>query len=321
MTTSDIIQAIGMDANNNDGDSRSIAATQAFLISMGVTVLIGISELGVWIISNNSLFFIEGFGNLIWTIPDFLLLVSIRYAGKKADFKMHYGYKRLETLTLLIFSSGIAAFALYFCYETLTTPPDNLNLEYGYLTIGYSLLVIGILFLLYRYLQAKGKAIHSKVILLDSMVIKADMASASVILASGFFQIITPLFTTIQTALTVLIALALFIYCINEWIRAAKELIDASPSLHILQLTEQIVEEMPDVVFISEHRIRSFGGAIAVDITIEADPAMTIQKAYAISRQIEDRVKLSVENVFEVQIRVHPVGSYLSKELTDQEVG
>src|SRR5690606_15760439 len=129
-----------------------------------------------------------------------------------------------------------------------------------------------------------GKAIQSKVILLDSMVIKADMASAGVILASGFCQIITPLFITIQTALTVLIALSLFIYCINEGMRAAKELIDASPSLHILQLTEQIVEEIPEVVFISEHRIRSFGGAIAVDITIEADPAMTIQKAYDISR-------------------------------------
>lgn len=298
-------------------DSRTSAASGAFILSMGIGILIGVSELFFWKISNNSLFFIEGFGNLIWLVPDMMLLAMIRLAGRKADFMMHYGYQRIETLTLFLFSLGVAVFILNFSYETLVSPPEALNLEYGIPTIIFSLLIIGLLFFLYRYLRRVGKRIQNKIILLDSMVIRADMASAGIILISGIFQVIAPSVILIQIGLTLFVTLALFIYCINECIGAAKELIDANPSFQVMNLTEQIAEEIPEVIFVSDHKIRSFGGAIAVEITIETDPEITVKEAYRIAGSIEDRIRSSVENVFDVQVRVHPAGAYLAKEIPD----
>lgn len=121
----------------------------------------------------------------------------------------------------------------------------------------------------------------------------------------------------IHTILTLLVAMGLFIYSVGECLGAAKELIDANPSMHVMNLTEKITEELPEVLFISDHRIRSFGGAISVDITIETDPDITVREAYEISEKIEERIRSAVENVLEVRVRVTPAGAFLAKEASD----
>jgi divalent metal cation (Fe/Co/Zn/Cd) transporter len=118
----------------------------------------------------------------------------------------------------------------------------------------------------------------------------------------------------IQTVLTVLVGLSLLVYSGNEISVAAKELIDASPSLHVMNLVERVAEETPEILFVSELRTRSFGGAIAVEITIEIDPGMTIRDAYQITTGLEERIRQQVENVISVRARVTPAGTYVAEE-------
>ncbi|EHQ35483.1 cation diffusion facilitator family transporter [Methanoplanus limicola] len=301
-------------------DPYSRAATKALIISLIVSAIIGFVEIIFWFFSKNDLFFIEGFGNLAWLVPDTILLATVRLGARKADLKMHYGYQRIETLALLIFSLGIAAYILNFFFETLMSQSNELNPGYGMATIFLSLMIITMLFFLYRYLRDVGRRINSRLLLLNSVIIKADMACVAIILISGMFQVIAPSFDIIHTALTLFVALALFVYSSGEFIGAAKELIDANPSVNVMNLTEEITEEMPGVFFISEQRIRSFGGAISVDITIETDPEITVREAYSIACMIEERICSSVEDVIDVHVRVHPAGAYLAKETSEWNI-
>ena len=298
-------------------DPRSIAASKAFMLSMFVTVFIGVSEIILWFLSDNQLFYIEGFGNLVWGIPDTVLLSMILLGGQKADFRMHFGYRRVETLTMFVFTLAVAIYVLYFFFETLFSPIHELNVDYGAITVIFSIIVIGLLSFLYRYIRAVGKRLNSQILLLDSVVIIADIASVTIILVSGIVQVIIPSLLVIHTILTLLVAMGLFIYSVNECIGAAKELIDANPSIRVMALTERITEELPEVLFISDHRIRSFGGAISVDITIETDPDITVRQAYEMSGKVEERIRLAVENVFDVRVRVTPAGAFLAKEVCD----
>ncbi len=298
-------------------DPRSIAASKAFILSMAVTILIGISEIILWQLSENELFYIEGFGNLAWVIPDAVLLAMILLGGHKADFRMNFGYQRIETLTMFVFTLAVASYVFYFFFETLFSPSPELNVDYGPITVIFSLIVIGLLCLLYRYVRDVGKRLNSQILLLDSVVIKADIACMAIILVSGLVQIFAPSLLIVHTILTLLVALGLFIYSVSECLGAAKELIDANPSMQIMNLTEKITEELPEVLFISDHRIRSFGGAISVDITIETDPDITVREAYEISEKVEERIRSAVENVFDVRIRVTPAGAFLAKEALD----
>lgn len=302
-------------------EQRAYLASRTLRLSMLITVLIGFAEFTFWIFSRNNLFLIEGAGNIVWLVPDLVMYYTIRAGCKKADWKMNFGYRRIETISLLFFALGIAGFVLFIIYQTVTNPPETLPTEYGMATVLLSVVIVVILTLLSHHVWNVGKKIRSRLLMLDSMVIRLDIASAAILLLSGVFLIIAPSAIIIQTVLTILVGLALLVYSVNEAWQATKELIDASPSLQVMNLIEQIAEETPEVLFVSEERIRSFGGAISVDITIETDPDMPLSDAYRISSGLEERIRVQVQNVIDVRVRVNPTGAYVAHETVDWDHG
>ena len=300
----------GISADCVKAEQRSQLVSRTLMFSMLVTVLIGVGELIFWIFSRNNLFLIEGFGNLAWLVPDTIMLLAIRVGSKKADLKMNFGYRRIETLFLLFFSLAISLFVIQIIYKATTNPPEQLPAEYGLLTVLLSAAIIGILALLAQYVWDAGKKNGSRLLMLDSMILRLDIASAAILLLSGIFLVMAPTVIIIQTVLMIIVGLALLVYCVNEAVQAAKELIDASPSIQVMKFIGKIAEETPEVRYVSERRIRSYGGAIAVGLTIETDPDITVRDAHRITSILEDRIKEKVENVIDVRIRVNPSGTY-----------
>lgn len=299
------VQQEGGDCPEHDGSGR---ASRALWISTGVTVALGIVEVVFWLFSKNNLFLIEGAGNLAWLVPDLIMLATVRVGTRKPDRTMNYGYRRIETVFLLFFSLGIGWFVISLLEKTLAGSAETLDPGYGGATVVLALLLIIVLGLLYRHLRRVGKETKSRVVLMDSMVVWMDMASAGVLLLSGIFLILMPSVHFIQLVLTLIVGFSLLAYCLQEASAAVKELIDANPSLAVLDLIEKISHETPDVRSVSDQRIRSFGGAITVDITVVTDPCMTVEEAYRLSTGLEDRIRSQVENVLEARVRVQPDG-------------
>ena len=297
-----------------DDAVRSQLATRALTLSLFVTFFLGIVELAFWFFSRNNLFLIEGAGNIAWLVPDFVMLATVKVGNKKPDVKMNYGYRRIETIFLLFFSIAVGWFVLSLLEKTLREGAEALPPAYGPATVLLALVIMGVLLFLSRHLRDTGKMINSRILLMDSMVVWMDTASAAILVLSGIFLILLPNVHFIQVALTLTVGFALLAYSVKEAVAAAKELIDASPSLAVMALVETITEETPAVLLISDQRIRSFGGAIAVDLTVETDPATTVAEAYRIATDIEDRIRGKVENVIEVKVRVNPAGALVSKE-------
>lgn len=309
--------AAGISSDYVTEGQRSYVVSHTLMLSMAVTVLIGFAEFFFWIFSHNNLFLIEGLGNIGWLVPDTIMLLAIRFGAKKADWKMNYGYRRIETLFLLFFSIAISGFVIQIIYNAITHPPEQLPAEYGMITVVFAAGIVIILALLTRYVWSVGKTVGSRLLMLDAMVIRLDLASAAILLISGIFLIVAPSVMVIQTILTVIAGLALLVYCVNEAVQAAKELIDASPSLQVMNLIEHIAEETPEVIFVSEQRIRSFGGGIAVDITVEIDPDITVRDAHRIASGLEERIMDQVDNVIDIRIRVNPAGTYVAEQTAD----
>jgi cation diffusion facilitator family transporter len=304
-----------------DDTVRSHIATRALTVSLLVTLILGLIELVFYFFSRNNLFLIEGAGNIAWLVPDFVMLATVKVGNRKPDLKMNYGYRRIETIFLLFFSLAVGWFVLSLLEKTLREGPEALPPGYGAATVGLALVILLVLFFLYRYLRDTGKAISSRILLMDSMVIWMDMASAGILVLSGIFLILMPEVHFLQIALTLVVGFALLAYSVKEAVAAAKELIDASPSLAVTALVETITEETPAVLLISDQRIRSFGGAVAVDLTVETAPFMTVAEAYRVATEIEEKIREKVENVIEVKVRVHPAGAFVVREVSGGTAG
>ena len=261
---------------------------------------------------------IEGAGNLAWLVPDLIMLATVRLGNRKPDLKMNYGYRRIETAFLLFFSLAIGWFVIRLLDRMVRGQADALPPEYAGATIVLALIIIAVLGLLFRYLRRTGKATGNRIVMMDSVVVGMDTASGGILFISGIFLILLPDVRFIQLVLTLITGFALLAYCVQEALSALRELIDANPSLAVLDLVEQISEETPSVLSVSDQRIRSFGGSISVDVTVETDPGMTVRDAYQLATALEDRIRSRVENVIEARVRVNPAGAVVAHRTASQ---
>lgn len=284
-------------------------AARALTLSLLVTFFLGIVELVFWFFSRNNLFLIEGAGNVAWLVPDFVMLAAVNVGNRKPDTGMNYGYRRVETIFLLFFSLAVGWFVLSLLEKTLRTGPEALPPEFGAATVLLALCIVCVLSFLYRHLRATGLRTRNRILLMDAMVVRMDLASAGILVLSGILLILMPSVHFVQLALTLVVGFSLLAYSVREAFSAAKELIDASPSLAVASRVETIARETPGVLLVTGRRIRSSGGAIAVDLTVETDPAMTVFEAYGVTTAIEGRIRSQVENVIEVKVRVEPAGA------------
>ena len=53
----------------------------------------------------------------------------------------------------------------------------------------------------------------------------------------------------------------------------------------------------------------------SLELTVEADPTLTVEQGYAIAQQIRDGVMAEVSNVIDVSTMVTPRGEYLRQFL------
>jgi len=96
---------------------------------------------------------------------------------------------------------------------------------------------------------------------------------------------------------------------------AVKELIDLSPSQMTLAAIEETVEKVEGVTFVQSVRIRTMGGALYVELTIEVTPTITVEEGYAIGQQIREGLMAEVPNIIDVSTTLAPRGMYLRQFL------
>lgn len=287
---------------------RPAKIQRALVISIAVGTVLGLIEIALSQVTGNRGIFMDGLVNVLSIIPGVLSVISVRVGSRQADWRMHYGYRRIETLMVFLFALVVCGVALTQIVETLLNPSAVLAPLYGALIAVYAGVAIGIEYLLSQYLWSVGHDQQSRLLILDAILIRGDIAISAIILAGGLLLVAFPQIAVIQTAIALLIIGIIFASGVREGITAIKELIDAGPSLEINALVERIAEENPAVVFISEQRIRTHGGALSVELTVEIDPLLSVADAYGISNGIERQIRAGVENVIEVRVRTHPAG-------------
>jgi cation diffusion facilitator family transporter len=289
---------------------RARMIVRALLLSTAVNVSLGVFEIYLAQVTGNNGLFMVGVVNFLCFVPGVMSIASVRMGTRQADWRMQYGYRRIETAMVFLFSIVVCGVAVQQLVDTVVEPSTVPLPQYGAITAAYALCAIAIEYLLSGYLWKIGKEQDSKLLILDAIMLRGDMIISGIILVGGALLATVPEFMMIQTGISLVVILIIFAFGLKEAIGAIKELVDAAPSLKVIGLIEKLVEEDPNVVFISEQRMRTFGGALSVELTVEIDPSTSVEEAYAISNRIEGRIRSEIENVLEVRVRTHPAGAF-----------
>ena len=245
----------------------------------------------------------DGFHSLSDGASNIIGIIGIRFACQPKDLDHPYGHKEYETF----FSLAIAALLALVCFNLIKEGINRLYHPVIPTIDSKSFLVmittLGINLWVMHYEYKKGKALHSDILICDSMHTKADiLTSLSVLIALVVIKLGFPIIDPLATFL-----IALFI------LHSAYEIVKEGSA--ILCDTAVILDEkrITDIVLGIKgvktcHKIRTRGRPddIHIDLHVQVNPDMHIDNAHKISYAIEDTLKKNIPEVTDVIVHLEP---------------
>lgn len=245
----------------------------------------------------------DGFHSLADGASNIIGLVGITLACRPPDKDHPYGHKKYETL----FSLAIAGMLFFICFNLLS---EGIKRLHGHTTpqIGaLSMIVmlatmsVNIFVMIYEY--TAGKRLNSDILVSDSLHTRADIfTSASVIIAMVVIRLGYPILDPIVTIMIAFfIAYAAFSIAKNS----SKVLCDEI----VISDDNRIMNVVMAVKGVRAcHKIRTRGRQddIHVDLHVQVNPDMHVDRAHDISYRIEGAIKSCISGVTDVVVHIEP---------------
>lgn len=87
---------------------------------------------------------------------------------------------------------------------------------------------------------------------------------------------------------------------------AMNDLMDRSPNLEIIERIRIIAETVPDVARVEKCLVRKMGYQYFVDMHVEVDPQMTVQRSHQIAHEVKNKVRDQIPRVHDVLVHIEP---------------
>lgn len=244
----------------------------------------------------------DGFHSLADGASNIIGIIGITLACRPPDKDHPYGHKKYETL----FSLGIAALLFFVSYELLTKAlerfhhPINPEINAGSLIVMLVTMAVNIFVMNYEHRQ--GQLLKSDILISDAMHTRADIfTSLSVIVAIIVIRMGYPILDPVVTVMIALfIAYAAFLIARQS----SNVLCDA-----IILDDKKIKDVVLSVKGVRAcHKIRTRGRIddIHVDLHVQVNADMHVDKAHKICYEIEGAIKTGIPGVTDVVVHVEP---------------
>jgi cation diffusion facilitator family transporter len=103
---------------------------------------------------------------------------------------------------------------------------------------------------------------------------------------------------------------------------ALDELMDTEVSSEWVQGLVQVAQDVGPVVDVEKCRVRKSGYRYLVEMHLEVDPEMTVERAHAVAHEVKDRVRDRFPEVLDVLLHVEPARAGLPRPASGtQETG
>ncbi|MFH0935804.1 MAG: cation diffusion facilitator family transporter [Candidatus Omnitrophota bacterium] len=245
----------------------------------------------------------DGFHSLSDGAANIIGIVGIHFACQPKDKDHPYGHKKYETFFSLVIAALLFILAFNLAregFEHIRRPVTPRIDAVSFIIMIFTTLVnLGVVY----YERRKGENLKSDILISDSMHTTADIfTSLSVIIS---LVVIKMGFPVIDPIATILISLFIAYAGYNILKNSSSILCDSAAILD-----EKKIEEVALGVngVIAAHKIRSRGRPddIHIDLHVQVDRAMHMDRAHKISYAIEEAIKKNIPGISDVVIHMEP---------------
>lgn len=286
--------------------------TRTLILSSWVSTIgnaiLSISKITIGLLSGSLAVISDGIDSASDVVISLVMLFTSRIISRPPDRQYVYGYEKAESiatkvLSLVIFYAGL---------QMLISTIDNLftsstkqmpGLMAIYVTVFSIIGKLGLA--LYQYRQ--GKKVDSSLLMANAKNMRNDVIiSVGVLLGLVFtFTLNLPILDTITG---LIISLFIIRTAVKIFIESNVELMDGVHDTSVYNKIFEAVDRVPQAS--NPHRVRSrqMGNMYLIALDIEVDGDMTLNKAHEIANAVENSIKQSIENVYDIVVHVEPKG-------------
>ncbi len=231
---------------------------------------------------------------------------GVTVAAAPADKEHPYGHGKAEPLAAAVVSTILLFAALWIIVGAIQDiiRPHNIPAPF---TLAVLVGVIVIKELLFRYVSKEG-------IVLDSSAVSADAWHHRSDAITSLFAFIGISIALVggkgyESADDYAAVLAGLVIAWNGWrmLRPAMdELMDIAPDPGFAERIKKIASKIPEVVRVEKCLIRKMGNEYLVDMHVEVDPEMTVERAHGIAHAVKDEVRVKIPSVRDVLVHIEP---------------
>jgi len=238
-----------------------------------------------------------------------IILITARIIAKPPDKKFPYGYKKAETS-----ATKILAFVIFFAGAQLMISTGK-QLYLGgeremptYLAIYVTLFSIVGKAILAMWQFKIGNQINSNMIIANARNMRNDIfISLSVLIGLVFtFILDMPIFDNI-TAL--LVSLWIIKEAIGIYRESNLEMMDGVKDTTIYYKIIKAVDAVEGASNPHRIRVRNLANMYLIALDIEVDQDIKVREAHEISKNVETKLKDTIENIYDILVHIEPLGN------------
>ncbi len=268
---------------------RATAATRSTWVSVGVNLLLTITQVSVGVLAKSQGLIADGIHSLSDLVADFVVLFASHQSKKVADDDHPYGHQRFETAASLALGALLLAVGvgmLWSAFRKLEAPETVQHVHVVALYVAGGTLIAKEL--LFRYMLSVAKRVKSSMLVANAWHARSDAAS-SLVVGLGIvgnlagYPILDPI-----AALIVGFMVAKMGWGFG-W-DALHDLMDRAVDDQEVEAIRQTLLETPGVGNVHDVPTRKMGDMIVVDAHLEVDSSITVEAGHNIAVEARRRV-------------------------------
>ncbi|MDD5707790.1 MAG: cation diffusion facilitator family transporter [Kiritimatiellae bacterium] len=289
---------------NDNREARFVQAERAVRIGLAANCALMLLKLAAGRWGHSEAVFADGIESACDLAISAASLATLRFCRHPFDRRHPYGHGRAESIAALTVSCVIIATGVWILYSAASSVVEGHVARPNVLAVAAAALTIASKEWLARLTFRKARQLGSPVLRAlaqdhrkDAITSVATLAGCGV--AALGWLVFDPIFAGVTALLIAHVGVVTFR-------QASHELMDAALPDELLAAISAIAMEVEGIEHVHDIRGRRSGQYVIVDLKVEMDPKMTVERSHELITMVKRRIFDAESSVGDVMIHVNP---------------
>ena len=280
-------------------------------IGLWVNLLLGlIKTLAGWSLGSKALI-ADGMHSLLDLLSDIAVLLGLSMARRPEDENHHFGHHKFVSFAKFFIGGILIVFSISLVVSSLL----DFRSGVGVAPVAGSAACVAIVSILVKealfwWTRGVAKRLHSDLLMANAWHHRMDsISSVGVAVALLGVWLGGADWAFLDGAVTLVLGCYLVFEAAKIFLRACSDLLDTAPEREVIEDLREHILPTPGALAYHDFRVRRVGDVYEIDLHLQVDPRITVEKGHRIAREVKLRLREQHPEVSKVLVHVEPANA------------